>query len=119
MAKKKEPEKKAAPAKKAPAKPAKVARRLSWLDKKSHPLIEEYARRLDSFIATMADGRVDADEVEAQEARLVALMKDVEPKLDDDLHAQVTQLLCELTAYDLMHTLYLMQESRPKTAFQG
>jgi hypothetical protein len=118
MAKKKEPEKKEAK-KPAPAKPAKAASRTNWFDKKSHPLIEDYARRLDTFIAALADGKVDATEVEAQEVRLVNLMKEVEPQLDDSLHARVTQLLCELTAYDLMHTLYLMQESRPKTTFQG
>jgi hypothetical protein len=118
MAKKKEPEKKEVKKSAAP-KPAKGAGRTNWFDKKSHPLIEEYARRLDTFIAALADGKVDAAEVEAQEARLVNLMKEVEPLLDDALHAKVTRLLCELTAYDLMHTLHLMQESRPKTTFQG
>jgi hypothetical protein len=125
MAKKKVPEKKEVK-KSASAKPAvktgrvtPAARRANWLDKKSHPLIEDYARRLDTFIATLADGKVDATEVEDQEERLVDAMKEVEPQLDNALHAQVTQLLCELTAYNLMHMLYLMQESRPKTTFQG
>jgi hypothetical protein len=114
MAKKKE-----ASAKPAKAEPAKAKSRSRWFDKKSHPLIEEQARRLDSFVEALADGRVDAAEVEVQETRLVNLMKEIEPKLDDELHAKITELLCELTAYDLMHLLYLMQESRPKTTFQG
>jgi hypothetical protein len=82
-------------------------------------LIEQYARQLDSFLETMADGRVDTSEIQAQEARLVALMREVEPQLDDALHEKVTRLLCELTAYDLMQMLHAMQEARPKTAFRG
>jgi hypothetical protein len=94
--------------------------RQSWLDEKSQtPLIDQYARQLDSFLTTMADGKVDPSEMKAQETRLVQLMKEVEPKLDDALHAQVTQLLCELTAYDLMQTLVMMQEARPKSQFRG
>ena len=37
----------------------------------------------------------------------------------DALHAKITALLCELTAYDLMQTLYQMQQSRPRTVFRG
>jgi hypothetical protein len=46
-------------------------------------------------------------------------MREVEPLLDEKLHAKVTQLLCELTAYDIMHAVYTMQQARPKTAFRG
>jgi hypothetical protein len=31
----------------------------------------------------------------------------------------VTQLLCEVTAYDLMNTLHMAGQSRPKTVFRG
>jgi hypothetical protein len=94
--------------------------RTPWLDEKSEaPQIETYARRLDSFIETMADGQVDESEIQAQEARLVGLMKEVEPLLDDALHEKVTRLLCELTAYDLMQLIHAMQQARPKTAFRG
>lgn len=97
-----------------------MATRQSWFDEKTNePLIDRYARQLDSFIQTMADGIVEEREIKDQETRLVGLMKEVEALLDDQQHAKVTQLLCELTAYDLMQTLYLMQQSRPKTVFQG
>ena len=33
-------------------------------------------------------------------------MKKVEPELNDHLHEDVTHLLCELTAYNIMHTLH-------------
>jgi hypothetical protein len=98
----------------------KATGRKSWFDQKTQaPLIEQYARQLDSFIETMADGRVDDAEIQAQESRLVALMKEVEPKLDDALHEKVTQLLCELTAYDIMQLLHTMQQTRPRTTFKG
>jgi hypothetical protein len=91
-----------------------------WFDESTHaPLIANYTKRLDSFLATMADGIVDQKEVAAQEARLVKLMQEVEPQLPAPLHAKVTELLCELTAYDLMQTMHVMQEAKPKTAFRG
>lgn len=94
--------------------------RTSWFDEKSQtPQIEQYARNLTSFMEALADGKVDEAELQAQEARLTAIMKEVEPLLDDNLHGKVTQLLCELTAYDLMQTLHEMQRSRRKTTFRG
>lgn len=92
----------------------------SWFDEQTNaPQIDQYARKLTSFIEAMADGRIEAAELKAQETRLTTLMKEVEPQLNDALHAKVTQLLCELTAYDLMQMLHEMQKSRPKTAFRG
>lgn len=91
-----------------------------WFDERLNlPTIAEKAERLESFVTTMADGRVDDAELAAQEARVVALMKLVEPQLNAALHAQVTELLCELTAYDLMRTLHAMQKTRPTTQFRG
>jgi len=116
MAKKKADEKKPAE-KKAEAK--KPAKRVSWLGDDDVPRIDEMARKLDSFLTAMADGRVTTQELQDQEKRLVKLIKEVEPKLDDELHDKVTQLLCELTAYDLMQTLHSIQEAQPRTKFRG
>ncbi len=91
-----------------------------WLDEKTdEPMIAEQAQRLETFLAAMADGRIDEAELQAQEQRLVQLMREVEPLLDEKLHAKVTQLLCELTAYDIMQAVHAMQQARPKTAFRG
>ncbi len=91
-----------------------------WLDDKTQmPLIDQHARKLTSFVAALADGRVDEAEITAQEERVIHLMREIEPLLDDALHAKVTELLCELTAYDLMQTLHQMQQTRPKTIFRG
>jgi hypothetical protein len=96
------------------------AKSSSWFDGDSGTLvIAEQAKRLDSFLAAVADGKVTDDELKDQEARLVRLMKEIEPKLDPDLHRRVTELLCELTAFDLMQVFNLMQSSRPKSVFRG
>ena len=94
--------------------------RTHWLDEKTEtPLIDQYVQRLGSFLDAMADGRIDASELKTQEARVVALMKTVEPELDDELHEQVTHLLCELSAYNIMHTIHQLVEEQPKTKFRG
>ncbi len=123
MAKKKTPEKKTTEknaAEKTAAKSSAPKGRQKWFDETSHePLIDKYARQLDSFIQTMADGIVEDREIKEQEERLIHLMKEVEPLLDDTAHAKVTQLLCELTAYDIMQMFHSLQEARPKTQFRG
>jgi hypothetical protein len=112
---------KKATATRAVAPPPKTSpNRLSWLDAEARtPIIDLYAQQLDSFIATIADGKVDEHEVESQEARLVQLMQEIEPQLDDAMHEKVTRLLCELTAYDIMQVLHTMQQAQPHAAFQG
>ena len=92
----------------------------SWFDSDSGTsIIAEQAKKLDSFLTAIADGKVTDDELKTQETRLVALMKEIEPQLEPNLHRRVTELLCELTAYDLMQVFNLMQASRPKTVFRG
>jgi hypothetical protein len=114
------PTKAAKPAGAKAAKPTKAAKRLHWLDPKSQaPLIDDYARQMESFLKAMADGAVDPEEVQEQEKHLVALMKQIEPRLDDELHELVTRLLCELTVYDVMQLMLTMQEARPASRFYG
>ncbi len=94
--------------------------RQSWLDDKSQTtLIDEYTQKLTTFMEAISDGFVDEAELAAQEQRLVALMKEVEPSLNDALHGKVTRLLCELSAFNIMQTLHSLQSGRPKTKFQG
>ena len=77
------------------------------------------SRRLGSFLDAMADGQIDASELKAQEERVVALMKTVEPELSDELHEQVTHLLCELSAYNIMHTIHHLMEASPRPSSGG
>jgi hypothetical protein len=97
-----------------------MASKSSWFDQEANtPLIAEQAQRLDSFIAAMADGKVTDDEVKAQEARVMKLMQEIEPQLEPKLRDRVTELLCELTAYDMMQALNMLEHSRPATKFRG
>jgi len=110
---------KAAPRKAGPGA-AKARPVSSWFDVASHkPLIAEQARRLKTFLAAVADGVIDEAELKAQEKRLVEVMRQVEPLLSPELHARLTRLLCELTAYDLMQVMHSFHQARPKTVFRG
>jgi len=94
--------------------------RKSWLDPDSgSPVIDQKARALEAFVAAMADGVVDSDEITAQEGRVAALMRDIEPQLDDALHGKVTALLCEMAALDIMNTLHSLQSARKTVTFRG
>ncbi|MBM4088435.1 MAG: hypothetical protein FJ276_03255 [Planctomycetes bacterium] len=94
--------------------------RQKWLDDNARTtLIDDYASELGAFVDAMADGKVDAGEVAAQEQRVVDLMKTVEPRLDDAMHEQITKLLCEMSALSVMQTLHALYEARPKSKFQG
>ena len=97
-----------------------MAERRSWIDEATNdPLIDDYAQKLDSFLQTFEDGRVDEDELKAQENRVTTLMKEVEPQLNDELHEKVTQLLCELSAYDIMQFTFQIEQAKPAATFQG
>jgi hypothetical protein len=97
-----------------------MSKTFTWFDESTHaPLIADKAKQLESFVSTFADGVVEESEIKAQEQRIFGLMKEIEPQLDEKLHASVTELLCELTAYDFMQFVYALQESKPQTTFKG
>ena len=92
--------------------------RNSWFDDKAeHPMIQEQAAKLDSFTSALADGVISQQELNGQESRLVAAMKKLEADLNDDLHARVTTVLVELSAYNVMRLLHELQAARARTAF--
>jgi hypothetical protein len=92
----------------------------AWFDEEVNtPLISEQAQRLDSFVEAMADGKVTEEEVKAQEARVMKLMQEIEPQLDPKLRDRITELLCELTAYDIMQMLNMIEHSKPVSKFRG
>ena len=94
--------------------------RTSWFDEKAeHPAIQERVSQLQTFTDALADGMVTKQELSGQEARLLAAMKKVEPTLNDELHAKVTDVLVELTAYNIMRLLHELQAERMRMATQG
>jgi hypothetical protein len=93
--------------------------RISWFDDKAeHPMIQEQISKLDSFTSAMADGVVSETELSGQESRLVASMKTLEADLSDALHAKVTTVLVELSAYNVMRLLHELQAERARMAFK-
>ena len=72
--------------------------------------------QLTTFTDALADGMVSKQELAGQEQRLVAAMKKVEPALSDELHAKVTDVLVELTAYNIMRLLHELQTERMRMA---
>jgi predicted transcriptional regulator len=92
--------------------------RTSWLDDKAeHEAIQERASKLEAFTSALADGLVSKQELSGQEQRLLAAMKSLEPDLSDALHAKVTTVFVELTAYNVMRTLHELQAERARMAF--
>jgi aryl carrier-like protein len=90
----------------------------SWFDERAeHPTLHERVQKLESFTSAMADGVVDKKELEGQEQRLAAAMKRLEPTLNDQLHEQVTTVLIELTAYNIMRLLHELQAEHARVAF--
>lgn len=91
----------------------------SWFDERTdHPTLHERVEKLESFTAAMADGVVDRKELDGQEQRLTAAMKALEPMLNDELHGQVTAVMIELTAYNIMRLLHELQTERARVAFR-
>ena len=92
--------------------------RTSWFDDKGqHPIVHDRINTLESFTSALADGVVAPDELQSQEQRLLGAMRTLEPALDDDMHAKVTTVLVELSAYNVMRLLHELQAQRVRTAF--
>ncbi|HEY1067301.1 MAG TPA: hypothetical protein VGE52_14365 [Pirellulales bacterium] len=86
--------------------------RKSWFDDNNAPVIDKYAQEMTTFLDAMADGKITDSELADQEKRLIAAMKKAEPLLSDEQHAAVTDLLCEMAAFDLMQVLHSMEAAR-------
>ena len=87
--------------------------RTDWFDdSRELPIIDEQVHKLSHFVDSMSDGIIEKSELETQQAALVKAMKAVEPELTDAQHAKVTQLLLELSAYNIMRLLHELQTTR-------
>ena len=94
--------------------------RTSWFDDKAeHLVVHEQVTKLDSFTTALADGIVTKVELEKQEKQMVAALKTLEPLLNDAQHEQITRVLIEMTAYNVMRLLHELQAERARIAFEG
>ena len=74
--------------------------RASWFDEGSNRLLfTEYATKMASWQDAMADGVIDDVELSTQAERLQALLSALEPKLNDDIHQELTTIFYELAVF--------------------
>ncbi|MGE3164993.1 MAG: hypothetical protein AB7O52_08805 [Planctomycetota bacterium] len=92
--------------------------RTRWFDETTNlPILDQKVQELESFTTAMADGKIEKQELDRQYDRLSAAMKAVETDLSDPLHAKVTDMMVELTAYSIMRTLHELQAERLRSRF--
>jgi len=91
--------------------------RASWLSDDELPALAEQVEKLEHFTNSLADGLVDADELNKQQENLAVAMKAVEADLSDEQHEKVTKVLVELTAFNIMHLLHDLAAERARKAF--
>jgi predicted transcriptional regulator len=82
-----------------------------------YQIIQDRVTKLASFTSALEDGVVSKQELDGQEQRLMAAMKQVEGQLNDDQHEKVTALLVEMSAYNVMRLLHELQSERARLAF--
>jgi hypothetical protein len=94
--------------------------RTNWFDEKAeYPAVLQQVQKLESFTSALADGIVEKNELQSQERRLTAAMKGLEPELSDELHAKVTAVMVELTAYNVMRLLHELNAERVRIGLAG
>ena len=72
----------------------------SWFAQESNEfLFSQYVSQMDSWQEAMADDVIDAQELQNQADRVTQLLQELEPKLSDELHEEVTQALFELAVF--------------------
>jgi len=79
-------------------------------DGKKSMLFEGSASRRESWKRAMEDGRIEAHEVAEQKNRILALLRELEPMLDDTQHAKVTEILEEYAVLQSMNGTLLLDE---------
>jgi len=88
--------------------------RAKWFDSQSNELLfDKYATQMDSWQKAIADGMIEPEEIEQQAQRVAGLLREIEPKLSDELHDKLTQALYELAVlYGMVQTseLALLEE---------
>ncbi|MBL8608307.1 MAG: hypothetical protein JNL38_13365 [Myxococcales bacterium] len=86
--------------------------RRAWFDTNDgkKPTFGGTLPRLESWQKAIEDGVIEPREVEEQRARLLAMLRELEPLLDDALHERVTRVLEEWTVLSAMQTTVLLEE---------
>ena len=82
-----------------------MARR-SWFDPESNEMMfAEYLEQMESWQKALADGVVEPEEVREQAEKVSKMLRALEPKLSDELHEELTQILYEWAVLQAMERL--------------
>jgi hypothetical protein len=89
-----------------------VMARKGWFDPESNEMeFAEYLEQMESWQKALADGIIEPDEVQAQAVKVSGMLRDLEPKLSDELHEQVTKVLREWAVLQAMDRLVELTEA--------
>jgi hypothetical protein len=82
---------------------AEESSRISWFDQEKGPLyLSEYFQRMDSWQQAIADNRITPEEIRDQASRVIALLKEVEPLVNETEHQVITETLYEMAVLQAM-----------------
>ena len=80
--------------------------RKSWFDPESNEaMFTEYLEQMDSWQSALADGTVQPEELQAQAGKVSEMLRVLEPKLSDELHQEITQVMYEWSVLQAMDRL--------------
>jgi len=70
--------------------------RKSWFDPETNEMMfSKYLEQMESWQKALADGIVEPEEVRQQAEKVSEMLRALEPKLSDELHEELTQILYE------------------------
>ncbi|MBS2013031.1 MAG: hypothetical protein JST00_09100 [Deltaproteobacteria bacterium] len=84
--------------------------RRRWFDHEGAMPFGGSIARLQSWQDAIEDGVIEPHEVAAQTERVLGLLRDLEPLLDDDVHERVTRVLEEWAVLQAMQGTLLVEE---------
>lgn len=85
--------------------------RKSWFDPESNELMfSNYLEQMESWQRALADGVVEPEELQQQAERVSGMLRALEPKLSDELHEELTQILYEWVVLQGMERLVQLTE---------
>ena len=74
-----------------------------WFDGKGYELFQNiYEQRKKEIQEYWADGKIDENEINMQKQKIIDALTKIEPKLDDDIHAALTQIFIDWALFDRM-----------------
>jgi len=86
--------------------------RKSWFDPESNEaMFSEYLEQMDSWQQALADGVIEPEELKAQATKVSNMLRELEPKLSDALHQEITQVLYEWSVLQAMDRLVELAQS--------